>query len=164
MSKATTNRVIVPIVFTDAVLIERVDSYLFNAHFPTGNAFYVHLTEVLGSNYLFLHYFACVVCLWAHVCHCMHVCGSQRTNCGRELFHHVGSKIEFMSSGLVASAFTHGVISLTHVWDLSPCTWTRMLSDGCHSRIQSLTYTCLYREHGAGEGDLTMKEERCDYM
>lgn len=69
MRKATTNRVIVLIDFTVVVLIEWVDSHLLNAHFPIGNAFYVSVTDVLCSNYLFFVtlFCMCCVCLWARV-------------------------------------------------------------------------------------------------
>lgn len=88
--KATTNRVIDPVDFTDEVLVEHVDSYLSNACFPIGNALCVSLTDVSGPNHLFIFTLFCMCCMsvgtWAHVCHCMYACGSQRTDCGRDSF------------------------------------------------------------------------------
>lgn len=55
--KATTNRVI---DFTDAILVEKVDSYLSNVCFPTGSAICVSLTDESGSNHLFIFTLFCM--------------------------------------------------------------------------------------------------------
>lgn len=79
-----------PVGFTDVILVEKVDSYLSNASFPTGGALCVSLTDMSGSNRLFIFTLFSMLCMsvgtWAHVCHYMCACRSQRTDCGRDSF------------------------------------------------------------------------------
>lgn len=94
--KATTNGVIDPVDFTDEVLVEQVGSYWSNVCFPTGSALCVSLTDVSGSNNLFI--FTLYVCGHMGTCVTLHVCMCKPEDRLWEGFlQHVTSKIRFMS-------------------------------------------------------------------